>query len=133
MTIFTLGIFIFLTLFHIYMALGLPLNRAAVLPTIQQKPLPFHQLMAAPVAVALGMSTLAFAHVTGQYPTALNTMLTTYLWLTAIALITRGLTGIIVFHALNRWIDPGPFKTWDRWLYTPLTLYLGIHCLIILM
>ncbi len=134
MTYLTLGILIFLSLFHVYLTLDLPINKATILPKINGRPLPFHSLAAFPVAILLGLTSIAFANETLLLPIQhMNDFLSMYLWLSAIAFISRGLFGFIVFHALNKVIDETPFKRWDFQLYSPLTLYLGIHCLIILM
>ena len=120
-------IFITITLFHIYMGIGAPLNYDYVLPTIKQKPLPFHSTMAIPVAILLTLSTAAFGYESGILT---NELLSNYsrqwLVLTASALVFRGCFGLIVFHLLNKVIDPTLFKVWDLRLYSPLTLYLGI-------
>lgn len=129
----TIAIFFTIALFHVYMGLGGKLNKHYVLPTINGKPMPFHSLAALPVAILLGLSTVAFAHeahVTG--PLIYSILWERYLWLTCVALLVRGIGGLIVFHGLNRIIDPGLFKTWDFRLYSPLCIYLGTHCLIVL-
>ena len=133
MAYFTIAVFILIALFHVYMGLGGKMNYQYVLPTMKGKPLPFHSLAALPVAFLLAISAIAFAHeanITG--PLMYSALLEKYLWLTGIALISRGLGGLIFFHALNMMIDRGHFKTWDLRLYSPLTIYLGIHCLIVL-
>jgi dipeptide/tripeptide permease len=128
------GIFVIITLFHIYMGVGGRVNKAAILPTINHKDLPFHSAAAIPVAILLGISTIAFGQQIGIIsPILSETFSQRYLWLSAFALISRGLMGLIIFHLLNKVIDPSLFKEWDLRLYSPLTLYLGIHCLIISM
>ena len=133
MAILTLCVLLFLSLFHVYLTLNLPINKAAILPKISGRPLPFHSLAAFPVAILLFLSSIAFANETLLLPVQQSHIFwPTYLWLTAIAFISRGLFGIIFFHLLNKIIDDTEFKTWDLRLYSPLTLYLGLHCLIIL-
>lgn len=133
MTHITFTIFIGLSVFHVYMGLGLPLNRAAVIPVIKNKPLPFHSIFAIPVAILLALSAIAFAHETRLIgPLLYSILLEQYLWITGISLVTRGLGGLLIFHIFNAVIDSSPFKTWDRYLYSPLCLYLGIHCLYVL-
>ncbi len=133
MAYITFGILIFLSLFHIYLTLNLPINKAAILPKINGRPLPFHSLAAFPVAILLFLSSLAFANQAELIPIQLpQIFLSSYLWLTAFGFISRGLFGFIVFHILNKVIDNTPFKVWDLKLYSPLTLFLGLHCLIIL-
>ena len=109
------------------MGIGAPLNYDYVLPRINHKALPFHSAMAIPVAVLLALSTLAFGYESGILA---NELLSNYsrqwLVLTASALVFRGCFGFIVFHLLNKVIDPTLFKVWDLRLYSPLTLYLGI-------
>jgi hypothetical protein len=129
----TLVIFFVIAIFHVYMGLGGKLNQAYVLPTINGTPLPCHSLVALPVAILMGLSTVAFAHeahLTG--PLVHGIFWERYLWLTGMALLIRGVGGLIGFHGLNRIIDPGLFKTWDLRLYSPLCTYLGTHCLIVL-
>ena len=129
----TLFLFIFITLFHVYMGVGLPFNKAAVLPLIKGKPMPFHALAALPVAAALAISTLAFAHESGMIESIkYGELLTKYLWLTGIGLLLRGLGGLVFFHLLNLIIDPTEFKVWDLRLYSPLTIILGTHCILVL-
>ncbi len=121
------AIFIFITIFHIYMGIGAPLNYEYVLPTIGKKPLPFHSVMAIPVAILLVLSTLAFGYESGILnKNFLGNYSGQWLVLTAAALVFRGFFGLIVFHLLNKVIDPTLFKQWDLRLYSPLTLYLGI-------
>ena len=133
MTYITLFLFGFITLFHVYMGVGLPFNKAAVLPLIKGKPMPFHALAALPVAFALAISTLAFAQESGVIEAVKHAhLLTTYLWLTGIGLLLRGIGGLVFFHFLNLIIDPTEFKTWDLRLYSPLTIILGTHCILVL-
>ena len=129
----TLAIFIFITLFHVYMGLGLPFKKAAVLPIIKGKPMPFHSLAAWPVAIALALSTISFAHSTGiTGPLQYSALFDLYLWVTGIGLLMRGIGGFVFFHLLNLIIDATEFKTWDLKLYSPLTVYLGAHCILVL-
>ena len=130
----TLGLFILISAFHIYMGFGGKINHRYVIPEFKGKPMPFHAIAALPVAILLGFSALAFAHeasITG--PIMYSILLEKYLWLTGIGLLIRGLFGLIVFHLFHQLIDPTPFKTWDLRLYSPLCIYLGSHCLIILL
>ena len=109
------------------MGIGAPLNYEYVLPTIGKKPLPFHSVMAIPVAILLVLSTLAFGYESGILnKNFLGNYSGQWLVLTAAALVFRGFFGLIVFHLLNKVIDPTLFKQWDLRLYSPLTLYLGI-------
>ncbi|MEK9727850.1 MAG: DUF3995 domain-containing protein [Candidatus Margulisiibacteriota bacterium] len=131
--VITFGILVAIAGFHIYMGLGGPLNMDTVLPKIKGKSLPFHQLAALPVAVLLAACAIAFAQKTqliqSNYPIKFIDL---FLLLCGIAFLSRGVLGFIFFHFLDLIIDPTPFKTWDLRLYSPLTIYLGSHCLIIL-
>ena len=128
------SLFVLITLFHVYMGVGGKINKDAILPKIKGKDLPFHSAAALPVALLLGLSTLAYAQVMQMIPGFLPAQYATYLViLTGVALTFRGVFGLVFFHLLNMIIDPTPFKTWDLKLYSPLTIYLGVHCLIISM
>ena len=132
-TYLTVALFSFISLFHLYLGLGGRINSDYILPKINGKPFPFHSLAALPVAILLTLSTIAFAHDVGLTgPLMYSILWEKYLWLTGIALVIRGGIGLLVFHALGRVIDPGHFKTWDFRLYSPLCIYLGTHCLIVL-
>ena len=133
MNLLPLVIFLLIALFHFYMGLGLPYNTKAVLPRINGEDLPFHRLMAIPVGVVFLITSWAFSVQIGLILVPYSMWYTNLLWAVSIALVVRGALGLIVFHLLNGGIDPTPFKTWDRYLYSPLTLYLGVHCLLILL
>ena len=95
----TLTLFILITLFHVYMGLELPFNKAAVLPIINGKPMPFHSLAAWPVAIALAVSTISFAHATGAIgPLQYSALFDMYLWVTGFGLLARGIGGLVGFH-----------------------------------
>ena len=127
-------LFILITLFHVYMGVGGKINKDVILPKIKGKDIPFHSAVALPVALLLGLSTIAYAQVMQITPDFLPAQYATYLVvLTGAALTFRGVFGLVFFHLLNMIIDPTPFKTWDLKLYSPLTIYLGVHCLIISM
>jgi len=128
------SIFVLITLFHLYMGLGGRVNKDIILPKIKGQDLPFHSAAALPVAFLLGLSTLAYAQVMYIIPEILSADYARYfVILTGAALTFRGIFGLVFFHLLNMIIDPTPFKTWDLKLYSPLTIYLGVHCLIISM
>ena len=115
------------------MGLGGVVNKDRILPKIKGKDLPFHSAAALPVAILLGLCTFAFAQVSGLTHTKIApNLIDLYLLISGISLTFRGLFGFIFFHIFNRVIDDTPFKTWDLRLYSPLTLYLGIHCLVVL-
>ena len=120
-------LFAFITIFHVYLGFGAPIQTRYILPIIQGQPLPFHSLMALPVAGLLLISTIAFGYEIGFVN---NTFLGNYnqIWLalTSGALIFRGLFGFIFFHLLNKIIDDTEFKTWDLRVYSPLCMYLGV-------
>ena len=120
------SIFCFLTLFHIYMGFGGPINTNYFFPSINGESLPFHATMALPVALLLLLTTISFGFNVQLLPnTILGSFNSIWLLLSAIALVFRGIFGCIVFHLLNKVIDDTAFKTWDYRLYSPLTLYLG--------
>ena len=120
-------LFAFITLFHVYMGFGGPLNYEAVLPKIGNEDMPFHASFCFPIAGLLTLSTISFGFQVGILPNSiLGTFNSTWLLITAASLVFRGCFGFIVFHALNKVIDDTAFKTWDLRIYSPLTLYLGI-------
>ena len=121
-------LFSLITLFHIYMGVGGKLNYDYVLPKLKNgRPLPFHSLMALPVAFLLALSTSAFGFEVGILNQSyLGSFSRSWLILTATALVFRGCFGLLLFHVLNKLIDEGLFKTWDLRIYSPLTLFLGI-------
>ena len=127
------SLFIFITLFHVYMGFGGPINTKYFFPTVQGNPLPFHSIMALPVAGLLLLSTLSFGFQVGYIQTTVLGEYNQYwLGLTCGALIFRSLFGFICFHLLNKLIDNCEFKTWDLRLYSPLCLYLGAASLLAL-
>ena len=98
--IFTFCILIVITLFHVYMGLGGSINKAAVLPKINGKDLPFHSAGALPVALLLGICCFAFAQSSGLLLTSYSEkIIRTYLFLSGLAFLFRGLFGLIGLFA----------------------------------
>ena len=95
------SIFCFLTLFHIYMGFGGPINTNYFFPSINGESLPFHATMALPVALLLLLTTISFGFNVQLLPnTILGSFNSIWLLLSAIALVFRGIFGFIVFHLL---------------------------------
>ena len=129
----TLSLFIIITLFHVYLGFGGKINHAYILPKINGHPLPYHSAAVFPVAILLTLSTLAFAQEANLIqPLLYSHLFKYYLLITGIGLIARGFGGLVFFHLLNKIIDDTPFKSWDLKLYSPLTIFLGTHCLLVL-
>jgi Protein of unknown function (DUF3995) len=123
-----------LSAIHVYWALGGKGGMKAVLPEIKKDgrptftPTPFMTFLVALLLLAAALIVLEASHI--LQPFLPVWMISLGIWIIAIVFLLRSL-GDFRYAGFSKRIYGTTFATFDTWLYSPLTLLLGLGSLVI--
>ncbi len=128
------SILFLLSAIHVYWALGGRVGMNAVLPEIKREgkplftPTPLITLIVAALLFVAALIVLEASHI---LPSFLPTWITSLgIWTIASVFLLRSL-GDFRYIGFSKRVYGTRFATFDTWLYSPLTLLLGVGCLLI--
>jgi Protein of unknown function (DUF3995) len=128
------SILFLLSAIHMYWALGGKGGMKAVLPEIKKDgrptftPTPFMTFLVALLLLAAALIVLEASHILPVFLPAW--MISLGIWTIAIVFLLRSL-GDFRYVGFSKRIYGTTFATFDTWLYSPLTLLLGLGSLVI--
>ncbi len=124
----------FLSMIHVYWAVGGKGGMKAVLPEIKGKGKPLFTptpLITLIVAVLLFVAALIVLEASHILPNFLPTWMTSLgIWTIASVFLLRSL-GDFRYVGFSKRVYGTRFATFDTWLYSPLALLLGVGCLLV--